>query len=93
MDSQKASKLETNLFFDGVRYVRVQVIIPPPPSVEYLRYHATLERLSSAYHEAPLSPSDVSEIEAAIRELPLDDGDRENFSLNLKNAPRSNVNA
>jgi cobalamin biosynthesis Mg chelatase CobN len=85
------SKPEMNLLFGEIRYIGF--FIPPPPSAEYLRYHATLERLSSAYHEAPLSPSDVSEIEAAIRELPLDDGDRENFSLNMKNAPRSNVNA
>jgi hypothetical protein len=78
---------EMSLFLDEVRVVGW--FIPPPPSEEYLRYHATLERLSRAFSEASLSPSDVSAIEAAIRELPLDDCDRDNFTLNLKNAPRT----
>ena len=82
------SQSEMRWFFDGVRDVGIQVIIPPPPSEEYLRYHTTLERLSAAFGDAPLAPPEVLEIEAAIRELPLDDRDRENFTLNLKNARR-----
>lgn len=74
--------------FDGVRPVGIQVIIPPPPSEEYIRYHTTLERLSAAFGDAPLTPPEISEIETAIRELPLDDRDRDNFTLNLKNAQR-----